>query len=139
MPKLMSKFLKWVAKFAIRRCTSYTDSQESVYLIAKTKKKKFIKFTNKLYCWNFVKISSFVLLYVITIINFPVLPSGKLTMFLKRIQYWFVHTIIISQSSRQYEKRFLKIPNLDFNKKNKKRIKNLKKSSSTQNLKINII
>lgn len=36
-PKLMSKFLKWVAKFAIRRCTSYTDSQESVYLIAKKK------------------------------------------------------------------------------------------------------
>ncbi len=37
MPKLMSKFLKWVAKFAIRRCTSYTDSQESVYLIAPKK------------------------------------------------------------------------------------------------------
>lgn len=46
-PKLMSKFLKWVAKFAIRRCTSYTDSQESVYLIAQKKKKtQFIKFTN---------------------------------------------------------------------------------------------
>jgi hypothetical protein len=38
-------------------------------------------------------------------------------MFLKRIQYWFVHTII-SQSARQYEK---KVPNLEINPQKKKK------------------
>ncbi len=45
-------------------------------------------------------------------------------MFLKRIQYWFVHTIV-SQNAMQHEKKVPKIQNLDFSKKRKKR--NLKK------------
>ncbi len=69
MPKLMSKFLKWVAKFAIRRCTSYTDSQESVYLIAK-KIKKFVKFTNNCIVGILLKISSFVLLLSLLLLIF---------------------------------------------------------------------
>ncbi len=126
--------------FARRRCTSYTDSQESVYLIAKKKKKKkkkFIKFTNKLYCWNLVKISSFVLLLPFTIIiNFPVLPSGKFTMFSE------MNPILVCAHNNKpkcqavWKKKMVpKIQNLEFNKKKKKRKKKLKKKKKQLNTK----